>query len=58
MGIGPFLTALVTDRVFGNDQAVGLSIAIVTATSAMGAAAFLGGSLPDHRRAVAAATGG
>jgi MFS family permease len=56
MGIGPFLTALVTDRVFGNDQAVGLSIAIVATASALGAAAFLAWSLPDHRRAVAAAS--
>jgi MFS family permease len=57
MGAGPFLAALITDRVFGNDQAVGLSVAIVTTASAVGAAALLAWSLPDHRRAVAAAAG-
>jgi MFS family permease len=57
MGIGPFLAAVITDRVFGNDQAVGLSVAIVTTASAVGAAALLAWSLPDHRRAVAAAAG-
>jgi MFS family permease len=55
MGAGPFLAALITDRVFGNDQAVGLSVAIVTTASAVGAAGLLAWSLPDHRRAVAAA---
>lgn len=57
MGVGPFLAAVITDRVFGNDQAVGLSVAIVTTASAVGAAALLAWSLPDHRRAVAAAAG-
>lgn len=55
MGGGPFVTALVTDRVFGNDNAVGQSLALVIVASAAGAAALLAWSLPDHRRAVAAA---
>jgi MFS family permease len=55
MGAGPVLVAVVTDRVFASDNAVGLSLAVVVTLSAVGAAALLAWSLPDHRRAVAAA---
>jgi MFS family permease len=58
MGIGPVLVAVVTDRVFASDNAVGLSLAIVVTVSAVGAAALLAWSLPDHRRAVVAADSG
>jgi MFS family permease len=53
MGGGPFITALVTDRVFGSDQAVGLSLAAVSTVSAVAAAALLAWSLASHRQAVA-----
>jgi hypothetical protein len=55
MGVGPVLVAVVTDRVFASDNAVGLSLAVVVTLSAVGAAALLAWSLPDHRRAVATA---
>lgn len=58
MGVGPVLVAVVTDRVFASDTAVGLSLAVVVTLSAVGAAALLAWSLPDHRRAVAAAGSG
>jgi hypothetical protein len=45
--------AVVTDRVFGDPSKVGLSLAVVCANSAAGAAGLLFSALPHYRRALA-----
>ncbi len=52
LGAAPTVVALVTDRVFGDASKVGVSLAVVCATSAAGAALLLFSSLPHYRRAL------
>lgn len=52
LGAAPTVVALVTDRVLGDASKVGVSLAVVCATSAAGAALLLFSSLPHYRRAL------
>ncbi|HEY6641266.1 MFS transporter [Povalibacter sp.] len=52
LGAAPTVVALVTDRVFGDPSKVGLSLAVVCASSAAGAAILLFSSLRHYRLAV------
>lgn len=52
LGAAPTVVAVVTDRVFGDPAKVGLSLAVVCASSAAGAAALLFSALPHYRRAL------
>lgn len=52
LGAAPTVVAIVTDRVFGDPSKVGLSLAVVCASSAAGAAVLLFSSLPHYRRAL------
>jgi MFS family permease len=54
IGLAPFLTAVLTDRVFGDDLAVGRSSAIVAGTAAVVASALFAWGLPHFRAALAA----
>ena len=54
LGFGPTLVALGTDRVFGDDLAVGKSLALVGAVAAPLGALLLVWGLPDFRRTAAA----
>lgn len=53
MGAGPTLVAMITDRLFGYDAAVGYSIALACAISAPPAALALWLGLPHFRRSAA-----
>jgi len=53
IGLGPTITALITDYVFGNDQALGYSIALMATTSGLLAAVFLWLGLKPFRAEVA-----
>jgi MFS family permease len=53
IGLGPFLTALLTDYVFRSDLAVGKSVAVVAGVSPAIAAALFAWGLPHFRHAVA-----
>ena len=50
MGLGPLITATLTDQLFADDLAVGRSLAIVMAVSAAGAALLLGWGCRHFRR--------
>jgi hypothetical protein len=52
IGLGGTVTALLTDRVFGDDAAVGYSMALVGAVTAPLAALVLRAGLPHFRRRV------
>lgn len=52
LGAAPTVVAVVTDRVFGDPSKVGLSLAVVCAISAAGAAGLLFSALPHYRRAL------
>ncbi len=52
LGAAPTVVALVTDRVFGDPSKVGLSLAVVCASSAAGAAILLFSSLRHYRVAL------
>ncbi|MFC4312641.1 spinster family MFS transporter [Steroidobacter flavus] len=52
LGAAPTVVAVVTDRVFGDPSKVGLSLAVVCASSAAGAAVLLFSALPHYRRAL------
>ena len=52
LGAAPTVVALVTDRVFADASKVGVSLAVVCASSAAGAALLLFSSLPHYRRAL------
>jgi MFS family permease len=52
LGAAPTVVAVVTDRVFGDPSKVGLSLAVVCAISAAGAAVLLFSALPHYRRAL------
>lgn len=54
LGLAPFLTAVLTDRVFANDLAVGKSCAIVAGGASVLAAALLSWGLPHIRQHVTA----
>jgi MFS family permease len=54
MGLGPLLTALVTDRWFADDLAVGRSLALVTAVAAVAAGLLLARGCRPFRAALAA----
>ncbi len=57
IGLGPTLTALLTDYVFGNEADVGKSIALVVATASVGSALVLyAGIKPFRARAEALAS--
>jgi MFS family permease len=53
IGLAPFLTALLTDRVFQNDLAVGKSCAIVAGSAALIAALFFAWGMPHFRQQLA-----
>jgi len=53
IGLGPTITALITDYVFNNDQAVGFSLAIMAGCSGLLAALLLGIGLKPFRAEVA-----
>ena len=53
IGLGPTITALITDHVFNNDQAVGFSLAIMAGCSGLLAALLLGIGLKPFRAEVA-----
>jgi hypothetical protein len=55
LGLGPTLVALFTDFVFGDDAAVGRSLAIASALASLPALALFWWGLPHFRRAAAAA---
>lgn len=52
IGLGPTIVALCTDRLFGNDQALGRSLMLVTAVAAPVAALLLGLALKPYRRCI------
>lgn len=52
LGLGPSLVALITDRVFHDDQAVRYSLLAVTVAGLAGAAALLAAGLAPYRRSV------
>jgi MFS family permease len=52
LGAAPTVVAVVTDRVLGDPSKVGLSLAVVCASSAAGAAVLLFSALPHYRRAL------
>ena len=54
IGLSPLLVALLNDYVFGDDLAVGRSLAIVSTCAALVATALFAWGLPRFRRAVAA----
>ncbi|MBM4196984.1 MAG: MFS transporter [Gammaproteobacteria bacterium] len=54
MGIGPLATALATDYIFGNELAVGRSLALVTGAAALAAALLLGWGRRHFSAALAA----
>jgi len=54
IGLAPYLTAVMTDRVFGSDLAVGKSCATVAGGAALIATVLFGWGLPHYRAAVAA----
>jgi len=56
IGLGPTITALITDYVFNNDQAVGFSLAIMAGCSGLLAALLLGFGLKAFRAEVATLT--
>jgi MFS family permease len=56
IGLAPFLTALLTDKVFANDLAVGKSCAIVAGGAALISALFFRWGLPHFREHVIART--
>jgi MFS family permease len=58
LGIGPTLVALATDRVFGEDVAVGKSLALVSVVCAPVAALLIAWGLPHFRRTAAALRAG
>ena len=53
LGLGPTAVALVTDYGFGDDQAVGYSLLLVSLVALIGAAALLGSGLKPYREAIA-----
>jgi hypothetical protein len=52
MGLGPLMTAAVTDYVFGNDLAVGRSLSVVVGISAALSALLLGWGCRHFRMTV------
>lgn len=56
IGLGPLLTALLTDYVFQDDRAVGQSVAVVAGLSPAVAAALFAWGLPHFRASIAAVT--
>jgi MFS family permease len=54
IGLAPFLTAVLTEHVFGNDVAVGKSVAIVSGGAALIAAMIFAWGLPHFRAEIRA----
>lgn len=52
MSLGPVMVALLTDRVFGTPESIGLSLSITTATLSLAGAALLWSVRPAYRAAL------